>query len=107
MNLTENLQMAFKTLRANKLRSALTMLGIIIGNASVIAIVAIGQGTRQFTQGQLEAFGPNQLTRCDRPAGASDRSDCASDLGPTAVCLWPAIASGAGDWLESRHSLCA
>ena len=62
MNLTENLQMAFKTLRANKLRSTLTMLGIIIGNASVIAIVAIGQGAKQFTQSQLEAFGPNQLT---------------------------------------------
>ncbi|MEO1299778.1 MAG: hypothetical protein AAFW75_29205 [Cyanobacteria bacterium J06636_16] len=39
MNLTENFKMAVKTLSANKLRSALTMLGIIIGNASVISIV--------------------------------------------------------------------
>lgn len=38
------------------------MLGIIIGNASVISIVALGQGAKQFTQDQLEALGPNQLT---------------------------------------------
>ena len=62
MNLTESINMSVKTLTANKLRSTLTMLGIIIGNASVIAIVAIGQGAQRFTQQKLEAFGPNQLT---------------------------------------------
>jgi putative ABC transport system permease protein len=61
MNLFESVNMAVKTLTANKLRSALTMLGIIIGNSSVIAMVAIGQGAQQFTQKQLESFGPNQL----------------------------------------------
>lgn len=49
------------------------MLGIIIGNASVIAMVAIGEGAKQFTQDQLESFGPNQLTIF---AGGED-------LGPT------------------------
>lgn len=62
MNLTENVQMAVRTLSANKLRSLLTMLGIIIGNASVISIVALGRGAEKFTQNQLEALGPNQLT---------------------------------------------
>lgn len=62
MKLIESIEMAVKTLTANKFRSALTMLGIVIGNASVIAVVAIGQGAKQFTQQQLEAFGPNQLT---------------------------------------------
>ncbi|MEO1389404.1 MAG: ABC transporter permease [Cyanobacteria bacterium J06634_6] len=62
MNLTENVQMAVRTLSANKLRSLLTMLGIIIGNASVISIVALGQGAEKFTNDQLEALGPNQLT---------------------------------------------
>ncbi|MGL4620660.1 ABC transporter permease [Chroococcidiopsis sp.] len=62
MNLFENANMAVKTLTANKLRSALTMLGIIIGNSSVIAMVAIGQGAQQFTQKRLESFGPNQLS---------------------------------------------
>lgn len=62
MNLLESTNMAVKTLTANKLRSALTMLGIIIGNASVITMVAIGQGAQQFTQQKLESFGPNQLS---------------------------------------------
>ncbi|MEL6555247.1 MAG: ABC transporter permease [Cyanobacteria bacterium J06621_11] len=62
MNFTENVQLAIRTLSANKLRSLLTMLGIIIGNASVISIVALGQGAEQFTKDQLEALGPNQLT---------------------------------------------
>ncbi|MEM1251774.1 MAG: ABC transporter permease [Cyanobacteria bacterium P01_H01_bin.21] len=73
MQLTENIQMAAKNLNANRLRSLLTMLGIIIGNASVIAMVAIGEGAKQFTQDQLESFGPNQLTIF---AGGED-------LGPT------------------------
>ncbi|MEM9947447.1 MAG: ABC transporter permease [Cyanobacteria bacterium P01_D01_bin.36] len=62
MNLSDNLKMAIRTLSANKLRSVLTMLGIIIGNASVISIVALGKGAENFTQDQLEALGPNQLT---------------------------------------------
>ncbi|WP_414576196.1 ABC transporter permease [Anabaena sp. CCY 9402-a] len=62
MNLLESTNMAVKTLTANKLRSTLTMLGIIIGNASVISMVAIGQGAQQFTQQKLESFGPNQLS---------------------------------------------
>jgi putative ABC transport system permease protein len=62
MNLLESTNMAVKTLTANKLRSALTMLGIMIGNASVIAMVAIGQGAQRFTQQQLESLGPNQLS---------------------------------------------
>ncbi|WYL94425.1 MAG: ABC transporter permease [Gloeotrichia echinulata IR180] len=62
MNLLESTNMAVKTLTANKLRSTLTMLGIIIGNASVISMIAIGEGAQQFTQQQLESFGPNQLS---------------------------------------------
>ena len=42
MNFLESVQMATKALTANKLRSTLTMLGIIIGNASVIAMVGVG-----------------------------------------------------------------
>ena len=45
-NVLENAKMAFKTLAANKLQSSLTMLGIIIGNASVIAMVAAGEAAQ-------------------------------------------------------------
>ena len=45
--LIENMKMAFSALRANKLRSFLTMLGIIIGIGSVISIVSIGDTMRE------------------------------------------------------------
>jgi putative ABC transport system permease protein len=61
MNLRESLSMATKTLAANRLRSALTMLGIIIGNASVITMVGLGEGAQRFVNAQLETLGPNVL----------------------------------------------
>ncbi len=61
LNILENAKMAIKTLAANKLQSGLTMLGIIIGNASVIAMVAAGQSTQGFVTAQFEALGTNLL----------------------------------------------
>ncbi|MEM6839246.1 MAG: ABC transporter permease [Cyanobacteria bacterium P01_C01_bin.120] len=61
MNLGDSLKMAVKTLTANKLRSSLTMLGIVIGNASVIAMVGIGEGAQRFVNEQLQGLGPNVL----------------------------------------------
>jgi putative ABC transport system permease protein len=46
MNILESLNMTATTLVANKLRSALTMLGIAIGNASVITMIGVGEGTQ-------------------------------------------------------------
>ncbi|MEO0708277.1 MAG: ABC transporter permease, partial [Cyanobacteria bacterium J06649_5] len=48
MDFAESLKMAAKTLSANKLRSSLTMLGIIIGNASVITMIGIGEGAQKY-----------------------------------------------------------
>ena len=53
--------MATSTLVANKMRSSLTMLGIIIGNASVIAMVGVGQGAKNLAAEQFEALGPNVI----------------------------------------------
>lgn len=61
MDLVESSKMAVKTLTANKLRSTLTMLGIIIGNASVIAMIGIGQGAQKLASEQFESLGPNVL----------------------------------------------
>ena len=60
-NVLENAKMAFKTLAANKLQSGLTMLGIIIGNASVIAMVAAGEAAQGFVTEQFESLGTNLL----------------------------------------------
>jgi putative ABC transport system permease protein len=61
MNIFESLNMATKTLVANKLRSGLTMLGIVIGNASVIGMVGVGEGTQQLATDQFKNLGPNTL----------------------------------------------
>ena len=61
MNFLENVQMAVSTLSGNKMRSSLTMLGIIIGNASVIGMVGIGQGAQKLAEDQFASLGPNVL----------------------------------------------
>jgi len=61
MNFLESTKMAFRALTANKLRSTLTMLGIIIGNASVIAMVGVGEGAQDYVTEQIEGLGPNVL----------------------------------------------
>ena len=61
MNFLENIKMAGKTLLSNKLRSALTMLGIVIGNASVIAMIGVGEGGQKYVNKELESLGPNVL----------------------------------------------
>jgi putative ABC transport system permease protein len=57
--LTSSIKIAFRALKMNKLRSALTMLGIVIGVASVIATVAIGSGATQRIQQQIASIGSN------------------------------------------------
>jgi putative ABC transport system permease protein len=61
INPLENIKMALTTLKANKLRSFLTVLGIVIGNASVVAIIGLGQGAQRFTQAKVESLGANLL----------------------------------------------
>ena len=57
--LRASMKIAFGALRINKLRSALTMLGIIIGVAAVIAMVAIGTGAQARIQEQIASIGSN------------------------------------------------
>lgn len=70
MNVFESVRMAVKTIEANRLRSMLTVLGIVIGNASVIAMIEIGQATQRFTSAQLEALGVRTLFVVARPGDA-------------------------------------
>ena len=61
ISLKEAFKMAGKTLISNKLRSSLTMLGIIIGNASVITLVGLGRGAQTLAKNQLSNLGANVL----------------------------------------------
>ena len=61
MNFIESVKMAGQTLLANKIRSSLTMIGMIVGNASVIAMIGIGEGAQKFVEGEVQALGTNVL----------------------------------------------
>ncbi len=62
MNFSENFRIALRALAANKLRSALTMLGIIIGVGAVVALMAIGNGATASITEQVQGFGANVIS---------------------------------------------
>jgi putative ABC transport system permease protein len=77
MLITEIFRVALEAIRANKLRSFLTALGIIIGIAAVITMVALGEGAQRMVQARLQGLGVNVVTV--RPGqqlfGGVDRGD--------------------------------
>ena len=62
MRLLNLLKNAFKAIVLNKTRTLLTMLGIIIGVASVIAMLAIGEGSKESIRTTISAMGSNMIT---------------------------------------------
>ena len=73
MNL-ESVRLALHGIVANKLRSTLTMLGIMIGVASVIVLVAVGAGSAEASRKRLEALGSNTLTISTGGFGFANRN---------------------------------
>src|SRR5215203_3023030 len=61
MSLTDLLRTAFRSVSANKLRAALTMFGVVIGVASVIAMLALGNGARAAVEATFQSLGANQI----------------------------------------------
>ncbi len=64
----ENIRQALDTLVSNRLRAALTLLGILIGVAAVIAMVAIGRGVQHYINAQFAAIGTNLIFVIPRAA---------------------------------------
>jgi macrolide transport system ATP-binding/permease protein len=73
---------AARALRRNKMRAALTMLGIFIGVAAVIAMVAVGDGARASVQAQIQSLGTNMLIVLP---GATTSSGVRAGLGSTST----------------------
>ncbi len=72
MNIKENIRIAVYSIRTNMMRSLLTMLGIIIGVASVIAIITVGNGGRDYIVGMIkELGGSNAVSIAVNPTTAS------------------------------------
>lgn len=81
MNISNLFKIALRAIAANKLRSFLTMLGIIIGVASVIAMMAIGQGSKKSIQTNIAEMGSNMIMiRPGQDKGPGGAQQDASDM---------------------------
>ena len=111
MKIYDSFRSALQSLVVNKLRSALTMLGVIIGVASVIAMVAVGNGASQQVQNTILSLGSNLITVSPanlsdqglRGAGAQSQNLTLEDMRAIQAQLGSSIAAseaeqGAGRW---------
>jgi putative ABC transport system permease protein len=114
MKTRDILEETYAALSANKIRSGLTMLGIIIGIASVIALVAIGQGASNSVQTSIESIGSNLIEVMPGAAktigfGASGGRGTAKSLTPAdenAIALVSNVAAVSGEY-SSRYQIAA
>ncbi|MBW4644372.1 MAG: ABC transporter permease [Goleter apudmare HA4340-LM2] len=93
--LLEIISMAAESLWSNKLRTGLTMLGVIIGISSVIAITSVGQGVQKGVEQQIQALGTNVIQIL---AGAARSGNVRQGVGSSSTLTWEdakAIASQA------------
>ncbi|MDQ6793828.1 MAG: ABC transporter permease, partial [Chloroflexota bacterium] len=98
MSLPELLRLALSRLRTSRLRSALTMLGVVIGVAAVVALVGVGQGTTSDITRRLSALGTNLLTvnpgaaRTGNTVGAAGSRTNLTTADAAALAALPTIA---------------
>ncbi len=85
VSLREVLIMSVETLWSNKLRTGLTMLGVIIGISSVIAITAVGQGVQNSIKSQIQALGTNVMVVT---AGAARTGGISLGAGSASTLTW-------------------
>ena len=93
MNLKQSFRIAFKSIRSNRVRSLLTMLGIIIGVAAVIIMVSVVRGSNQQLKAYYERLGNNRITVSAEQWDGADISpvlyDYCLSLGPLVYGVTP------------------
>jgi putative ABC transport system permease protein len=102
MSALELLRLALSRLRTNRLRAALTMLGVIIGVASVVALVGVGQGTTSRITDDLASLGTNLLTVSPTEQN-QDGSTSLSLEDATAIAEVPGVAGVAPEVSTSQE----
>jgi putative ABC transport system permease protein len=115
MNLTESLLTALDSIWAHKLRSALTMLGVIIGVAAVIALMAIGNGVSASITGEITSIGTNLISVSPDPEQSGgypalsldDAEALADPLRAPAINAVAASATGNREVLYGGNSVSA
>ncbi|BBH68762.1 peptide ABC transporter permease [Actinoplanes sp. OR16] len=100
MNSSEIVRFAIRGIGANKLRSLLTMLGILIGVAAVILLVAVGNGSAQAVTERIEALGTNTLTVMSTSRGSGFDTQIAEALddpllAPDVTSVSPVVSTSA------------
>lgn len=85
VSLSEILIMSVETLWGNKLRTGLTMLGVVIGISSVITITSVGQGVQKSTELQIQALGTNVMVV---QAGAARSGGISLGVGTASTLTW-------------------
>ncbi|MFN3913118.1 MacB family efflux pump subunit [Hyphomonas sp.] len=80
VQVVESVKMAFRSLRANLFRTALTLLGVVIGVSAVVAMLAIGEGSRADVMARFESMGPNLLFVRPGAPGTRMRGDAVATL---------------------------
>lgn len=101
MQFNQIISMALRSLQANKVRSFLTMLGVIIGVASVILLVSVGSGLQKYISNQLEGIGSNLILIVP---GKLDLKKVSQGGGPTAGLLTSKLTSKDAKDLVSNSS---
>src|ERR1700691_3252350 len=90
MNVTQTVGIAAQALLRNKLRSFLTMLGIVIGVYAVIAMVAVGQGAQTVVQNAFSSMGSNMLVVM---SGASKQGGAFGGFGSLPTLTWDDVTA--------------
>ncbi|MBD5306753.1 MAG: FtsX-like permease family protein [Bacteroides sp.] len=117
MNFTNLLKIALKALGNNKMRCFLTMLGVIIGVGAVIAMLAIGQGSKNSIKAQISEMGSNMIMimpGAERRGGVRQSSDDMQTLKPedyeaivnqaSGVKYISPMVSSSGQWVNGNNN---
>ena len=117
MNITSLSKIAIKALGNNKMRCFLTMLGVIIGVGAVIAMLAIGQGSKNSIKAQISEMGSNMIMimpGAERRGGVRQSSDDMQTLKPadydaivnqaTTIANITPMVSSSGQWVNGNNN---
>lgn len=117
MNINNLLKIALKALNNNKMRCFLTMLGVIIGVGAVIAMLAIGQGSKNSIKAQISEMGSNMIMifpGAERRGGVRQSSDDMQTLKPadyeaivnqaTTIAHITPTVNGSGQWINGNNN---
>ena len=105
MNVTQAFKLALKSLQTSKMRSFLTMLGIIIGVGAVIIIISLGNGLTGMVEQQVEKVGVNQIYAYTWGMGDGTTSNITPEEMYAFIDENPQVFSGISPWVSGGQGV--